>query len=287
MERTKTTLDREPMTSETIRQRQNFDYVLKQAAAAKVPIWKSIWFYGPVGIAMVTLVVSAVRMNPKNELDDNKTTLAQNNVTGWTGSTQLGELATIESKSDIEDIENIEKEYTAEKSFEGSIPNEIQRPAKNEKPAVVEDNTVTLEENTELKPEVLTEEKNVADENRIESNKTVEKKIAAPVVETKRETVKTMPNVAGVFNGRVSLYDMCSTGISCNNGYQVVSYDIQYDNGRGTTVDRVSGGAIPEYICNSLRRYNLGSPVFITRIVAMNEKGQTKQLLSMQIEPTF
>ena len=77
MKRTKTTLDREPMNSEAIRQRQDFDYILKEATAAKVPIWKSIWFYGPVGIAMVTMVVSAVRINPKNELNDKTTTLSQ------------------------------------------------------------------------------------------------------------------------------------------------------------------------------------------------------------------
>lgn len=290
MERTKTTLDREPMTSEAIRQRQNFDYVLKQAAAAKVPIWKSIWFYGPVGIAMVTMVVSAVRMNPKNELNDNNITLAENDVTGWTGSTQMGELAEIidEESKEIENIKELEKTYSAENAFEGSIPNvKQQSTAIKEKATTVVNETVTFENNTELKPEVLSEEKNATNEPKVESNKVEEKKVVIPVVESKPETVKTMPNVAGVFNGRVSLYEMCSTGIACNNGYEVVSYDIQYDNGRGTTVDRVSGSAFPEYICNSLRRYNLGSPVFITRIIAMNEKGQTKQLLSMQIEPTF
>ena len=81
MKKLNTTLDREPMTSQAIRERQNFNYILKETAAAKIPIWKSIWFYGPVGIAMVTMVVSAVRMNPKNEKFDNKTTLSQFNTT--------------------------------------------------------------------------------------------------------------------------------------------------------------------------------------------------------------
>lgn len=286
MERTKTTLDREPMTSEAIRQRQDFDFVLKQAVAAKVPIWKSIWFYGPVGIAMVTMVVSAVRMNPKNELNDNKSTLAKQDVIGVTGSTDLGELATYTSDSKNT---NSEKERSMMDAFKGSIPNQSHTPSAEKKVIAAPKETVVFEENTELKPEVLTEEKNVIEEskNLAETSTPVEKKVAITPVETKRETVKTMPNVAGVFNGRVSLYEMCSTGIRCNNDYEVVSYDIQYDNGRGTTVDRVSGSAFPEYICNNLRRYNLGSPVFITRIIAMNEKGETKQLLSMQIEPTF
>jgi hypothetical protein len=75
--------------------------------------------------------------------------------------------------------------------------------------------------------------------------------------------------------------------IHCNNGYQVISYEIQYDNGVGSTVDRVSGNRIPSYICSNLKRYNVGSPVFITKIIAMNEKGERKQLLSMSLEPTF
>ena len=81
MRKLNTTLDREPMTSQEIRERQDFNYILKEANAAKVPIWKSIWFYGPVGIAMVTMVVSAVRINPKNEQFDNNTTLSQFNAT--------------------------------------------------------------------------------------------------------------------------------------------------------------------------------------------------------------
>lgn len=277
MRKLNTTLDREPMNSEAIRQRQNFNFILKETAAAKIPIWKSIWFYGPVGIAMVTMVVSAVRMNPQNETNDKNITLAKHDVTGWTGTTKLGDLAT---KTPSE-LAKVEDDYTAKNSVSGTIPSASVEVKKATETTVKTDK---VDDNTKLKPEVLAEEKNTSDINRNDQIK------SAPVIseEVVSKPAKTMPNIAGVFSGRISVYQICSIGkIECNNGYQIISYDIQYDNGAGSTVDRVSGEEIPQYICANLQRYNVGSPVFITNIIAMNEKGERKKLLSMSIEPTF
>lgn len=281
MRKLNTTLDREPMNSEAIRQRQNFNYILKETAAAKIPIWKSIWFYGPVGIAMVTMVVSAVRMNPQNQTNDNKTTLAQNDVIGYTGSTELGDLSTVANAE--ADIEKFEKEFDYTKAFEGTIPSQNETSKASKKSTIAAKSTDKVDDNTKLKPEVLAEEKNTSDINRNDPVKTV-----TVVQEVVAKPVKTMPNIAGVFSGRISVSQICSIGkIECNNGYQIISYDIQYDNGAGSTVDRVTGEEIPRYICGNLQRYNVGSPVFITNIIAMNEKGERKKLLSMSIEPTF
>ncbi|PHR21359.1 MAG: hypothetical protein COA38_18955 [Fluviicola sp.] len=264
MKKTNTTLDREPMNSEAIRQRQNFNYILKETAAAKIPIWKSIWFYGPVGIAMVTMVVSAVRMNPKNETYDNNTTLSQ--IQAIPATQVSTDHATIESfESTIAEVPTAESEeiptVVVEKQIESTV------------------STDKVDDNTKLKPEVLAEEN-------IEIEPVKSAPVVIPVVEKK--IARTMPNIAGVFSGRISVLQICSAGmIHCNNGYQVISYDIQYDNGAGSTVDRVSGSRIPSYICANLKRYNVGSPVFITKIIAMNEKGERKQLLSMSLEPTF
>lgn len=264
MKKTNTTLDREPMNSEAIRQRQNFNYILKKTAAAKIPIWKSIWFYGPVGIAMVTMVVSAVRMNPKNEKYDDNTTLSQIQVTPTTPVST--DHSTIDSfESTIDEVLTVKSEEIPTVVIEKQIENNV--------------STDKVDDNTKLKPEVLAEE-NIE----IEPVKTAP--VVIPVVEKKIS--KTMPDIAGVFSGRISVSQICSAGmIHCNNGYQVISYDIQYDNGAGSTVDRVSGSRIPSYICANLKRYNVGSPVFITKIIAMNEKGERKQLLSMSLEPTF
>ncbi|MFK7784758.1 MAG: hypothetical protein AB8B56_06575 [Crocinitomicaceae bacterium] len=266
MKRLNTTLDREPMTSQEIRERQDFNYILKEANAAKVPIWKSIWFYGPVGIAMVTMVVSAVRMNPKNQqFDDNNITLSQFNTTN-----------TEDISADTFVVEKSE-ELTETKS-EPNKENDV--PVTTNVEMVNPSNTIT----PNVKADPLTESALPVNDDQEEPPILIN----APVeMEVEAKPVMTLANIAGVTNGRVVLSQICSEGIGCNNGYRVVSYDIQYDDGRGGTVDRVSGSTIPEYICRNLKRYNMGSPVFITRIVAENDKGERKQLLSMNIEPTF
>lgn len=268
MKKLNTTLDREPMNSQAIRERQDFNYILKESVAAKIPIWKSIWFYGPVGIAMVTMVVSAVRMNPKNEINDNNITLSQFNTT----NTEDGSVNTIT----VERSKEVLTETKSDSNKENVAPTETKsqevKPSNNTTPGKKADPT-------QVDSAFLLDEQNNATPENIVS-------VPTPIVEKKVE--KTMPNIAGVFNGRIPANQICSTGlIDCNNGYKIISYDIQYDNGVGTTVDRVSGNRIPSYICSSLKRYNVGSPVFITKIIAMNIKGERINLYSMNIEPTF
>ena len=266
MKKLNTTLDREPMTSQEIRDRQDFNYILTETTAAKVPIWKSIWFYGPVGIAMVTMVVSAVRMNPKNEEFDNNTTLSQfstPNTEDYSANTIVVEKSKelTETKSDS----NKENETSVAPETQTVNPSSTTPVTKAAPPTVETAFLIDEESNKAMETEIIPEPE--------------------PVVV---KAVKTMPSIAGVFEGRVAISQICSTGrIDCNNGYEIISFDIQYDNGARTTVDQVSGNVIPPVICRYLRRYNVGSPVFISRIIARNEKGETKQLLSMNIEPTF
>lgn len=260
MRKTNTTLDREPLSSETIRERQNFNYVLKETAASRIPLWKSAWFYGPVGIAMVTMVVSAVRMNPKNDEYDSKTTLAQNELIA---SVAFPITSFTNDKVEKVSINRPEVEQTKKITVDKVVNVEKVRPLK-------------IEETIELKPEIVTEEKNTP------NLKTI---VSEPEIVTRKNT---MPDIAGVFTGRISASAICSAGmIHCNNDFEVISYEIQYDNGRGVTIDRISGNKIPDYICSSIQRYNIGSPVFITKIIAQNPEGIRKQLLSMSLEPTF
>ncbi len=261
MRNTNTTLDREPLSSETIRERQNFNYVLKETAAARVPLWKSAWFYGPVGIAMVTMVVSAVRMNPKNEQYDAKTTLSQ--------STETPKI----EKAFAPPVLNVHAVALDKKNTSKAEKTNVE--ASN--PSVINGKSVQKSEgNTVLKPEVLTEEK---------TSFTPKTTVPEPVKIVQKNT---MPDIAGVFNGRISVTEICAAGmIHCNNDYEVISYEIQYDNGTGTTVDRIAGNTIPQYICSNLKRFNVGSPVFITRIIAQNTQGVRKMLFSMSLEPTF
>lgn len=270
MKNTHTTLDREPLSSEAIRDRQDFNYVLKEHISTRIPLWKSAWFYGPVGIAMVTMVVSAVRMNPQIESNDNNITLAKQEVIGWTGSTDISDVKAMKNKDMLD-------------AFEGSISAPADqtnaRPKRTEKQAetpVKTEKSDKIEDNTALKPGVLAPEK----------------KIVTPVVmrsePTKAVVKNTMPSIAGVFTGRVSVNAICQAAkIECNNDFEVLAYTIEYDNGIESTVERYEGNEIPSNVCAYLKRYNVGSPVFITNIIAADIHGNVKRLPSMSIEPTF
>jgi hypothetical protein len=74
----KMNLDRPPISKEKIESRQNFEEVLSKYKLAKMPVWKNPWFWGPAGLATVSLavVLSINNDNNPNEINEKKTTLA-------------------------------------------------------------------------------------------------------------------------------------------------------------------------------------------------------------------
>lgn len=73
-------LDRNPITSDQIKSKQNFDHILMKHKASNLPFWKSPWFWGPTGLASVgaLLFLSLNSFNHQNNLNENTITLAQN-----------------------------------------------------------------------------------------------------------------------------------------------------------------------------------------------------------------
>ena len=64
MKKFKTIVDREYLSSDYIESRQNFGQVLNEVNQLKPPVWKSAWFYGPVGISVLAVVVSIAGVDP-------------------------------------------------------------------------------------------------------------------------------------------------------------------------------------------------------------------------------
>lgn len=75
MKKLKINLDRPPLESKYIESKQNFDHVLNGFKQLKPPIWKNPWFYGPVGVASLALVLSIGLINAKNDTHENTSTL--------------------------------------------------------------------------------------------------------------------------------------------------------------------------------------------------------------------
>jgi hypothetical protein len=77
MKKLKVNLDRPDLESKHIASKQNFDQVLRGFRQLKPPIWKNPWFYGPVGLASIALVLSIGIINAQNETNENKTTSSE------------------------------------------------------------------------------------------------------------------------------------------------------------------------------------------------------------------
>ena len=74
MKKLKIILDRKPMNSNHVASKQDFNQVLNEFKKLKPPIWKNPWFYGPVGLASLTLLMSISIVNSKEIINDNTST---------------------------------------------------------------------------------------------------------------------------------------------------------------------------------------------------------------------
>jgi hypothetical protein len=260
MENRKTTLDREPISSEYIKGKQSLDKVLKGHRAMKPPLWKSAWFYGPVGLATAALIVAVSNM--KNDTPS----LANDMLL----------------KDKVEDVQLAKTKFFSEPTIVVASKKEI---ANDDIPQSVE-----IESEIEIPTEQEIESSEalslVIDSAVLETAK-VDPILPIPPIEKIRR-LKTMPNIAGIVTGKLNIDKLCEAdAVTCNNGFKVYSYDIQYYNGYGDVIERVRGDQFPPFLCNKLRTYNLNQQVMITNILAKHPDGSVERLISMRIEPTF
>ena len=84
MKKIKVNLDRPHLSSEKIDSKQDFDKVLSGSEKLKIPIWKKIWFYGPIGVStvlfLITIGVDKEISNSKIQIDDKTITLKDENI---------------------------------------------------------------------------------------------------------------------------------------------------------------------------------------------------------------
>jgi hypothetical protein len=71
--KTKFNLDRKTLKPDYISSKQDFNQVVKNFNADKVPIWKSPWFYGPAGLATLALLIGLVSYNNSTSYENNDT----------------------------------------------------------------------------------------------------------------------------------------------------------------------------------------------------------------------
>lgn len=253
MDKIKTVLDRNPIASETIRSKQDFEKVLAGYKMLKPTVWKSTWFYGTAGLATIAIVVAAVLYNPEDQTSvKNKVPVAQNEKMNVVDNIVLSTTS----------INNTQP--TVNERFESSnvAPKMNVRPSNR-----VEKTIVPVAEKTDIP---FTEDV---------------QEIKPPAAAKKPNM---LPNIAGYFDGEIPINEFCNqNGILVNDDLAVISFTIQYYNGRESIENTIKGNVIPFDVCENVAKTSLNGMVFITQIKAEHRvSGRITTLNSMNLTPT-
>jgi len=263
MDKLKTIVDREPISSESIAERQDFTEVLGRYKNQNKLGSTNKWLYGSIiGSAVVAGVVISTSLNWDSSIA--KEQRAMNNPDK---KDVVGIIAkrTTENPVKLAIVNDVKTEVAtpAEKTRISKIPSRSS--VKNQPAEVVEQ---APEESTEQVTEIIdTQEKR----------------------EQKIPKENNMPHIGSYYFGEVPVNLLCNNEkISSGNNLAVVSYTISYFNGNQEIEEKIRGAKIPDNVCEKLGKFNIGVDVRITSIVAEDRfSGVQYQLPSMSITPVL
>ncbi len=243
MKKVKTLVDREPLGSDYIASKQNFESICTQVQQL-TPTWKTPWFYGPVGLATLAVCISLVTVQSSSATEKP------------TPQAQVLPKSDVPQKPEIIEEDKILLVENADKVESPPIEKSVSTQAE-----VAKKEQVTLEK--EVAEDINTQSK--------EREANIENK--AQVI-TKRTVPKDnrFPHIAGYFTGEVpveALFD--ADGIQLREGYTIISFDLNFYNGKSNVVESYRGNVIPSELKTIIRNYNVGNMVFITNIKAIDE----------------
>ncbi|MCH2230382.1 MAG: hypothetical protein MK105_08555 [Crocinitomicaceae bacterium] len=250
MKKFKTIVDREYLSSDYIESRQNFGQVLNEVNQLKPPVWKSAWFYGPVGISVLAVVVSIAGVDPTVSIS------MKNSQENPEYKALIAHVKKEDQKNNIKTI--LSEEITTLKEAADDL-SEVQEPQKNTK--------------SEFK--ILPQEEiiDIVNEENIE-------------VEDEEKYVYTgnFPNIEGVFNGDITLKQLLDGGgITSNPTLTITSFTINYFDGNDIASSSVNGNKIPLVIGEKIKSYNIGEMIYITDIKAEDEELNHMSLSSLNL----
>jgi hypothetical protein len=254
MKKTQTIVDREHLSSGYIESKQNFSTVLSQVKQLPTTPWKNPWFYGPIGIAVFTVTISIVSLNPSSA-----------SISASEPIEQKESLPILSTKIDAPSVAIQPTEVKKDNSFEPINQFSIEN-----KPVVQPNLAVSIQENLQEKQEV---------EAAIEVKKQAAElgKVAAD---------NRYPHVNGYFTGEIPLNHLFSEkGIQLNPTIQVTSFDFNFFNGKSNVVKAIKGNSIPEELQFFIESHNVGKMIFITNIKAIDEYKREFTLPSINYKP--
>lgn len=254
MKKIQTIVDREPLSSDYIESKQDFSTVLSQVKQLPTASWKSPWFYGPIGIAVFSVTISIVSLNP--------------------------------SSAKVVEVQPKEKEIakTIEQVETESATNEVQ---------VVKEN-IKEEVTSEIKKELPVLDQKALIETSVKAENNSEKSIALPVEKSKEKVVvvrsvpenNKYPHIEGFFTDEIPADKLFSEyGIQLNSTVKITSFDFNYYNGKSNVVIPINGNKIPLSYQSDINNYNINRMIFITNIKAVDNYNRVFTLPSINFTP--
>lgn len=230
MEKIKTILDREPISSDYIASKQDFASVMNGAKGLGKPYWKTNWFAGAVGVTAVAIIVTAVTLTDSEDPVDKPTP-------------QLTAAVSNDTNDEVSQEEIVDQTETL---TQASL-NEDQTDPSEDTPVQETQEPVTSPVQTE--PASITPPPATAARQKPE--------------EVEKPEEIGLPNVAGVSGGPISFKDFCDPmGIQVGNGVLIHRYTLQYRSCARDVVVRIAGNRLPQQLCDEIA--DCGSPIEVT-----------------------
>jgi hypothetical protein len=227
MEIKKVNLDREPISSAHIQQKQDFTSLIKSQKQLSNLIWKKTFFFGGVGIA--SLATASMFLLS----DFESSTVPSDNK--FMAKTSEKPVLAEEDKIDLKEV--------------GPIAAIDSKPCPVPKKNNVQEGSQDTKENSVLDQTILKKPKSFSNEIKVNSVKL------------------NLPALSGKYFGTISSLELCSeNGITTETGVLVKEFKIQYASANKDELKKVSGNSVPSSVCEDIQKAGFSQMVFITDI---------------------
>lgn len=264
MEKINSILDREPISSEQIRSKQDFNQIMKEVKLTKQPFYKTGWFYGTTGLASIAAIVgvSSLMLSDNVEAQEKSALKAiekfqdENIVAG--NQVLIAQADPIEQETD----EVIQIDEVVRPAFDKSSQKPVR--VNSEKEVTTNEIEPVVETIIEKEPE----------------------KAITRLDATSYGYAMRFPRIGNVEKGRINVENLCSNNKIESDGVVITSFSIMFYDGHETIEKEIEGNVIPSDVCAAIEKYNLKRYIYFTNIRGVSERGEIVVIQNMNLVPT-